>query len=200
MPVLGGGGLLVFALHPGGDPKRGAGSVQPSMGPLPRNGALERLVSQRFGPKAQSIIQILHLRPGLNIEELARALGVQRTAANHHVRILEREGILVRVRQARHQLHFAGDTTPLEREVLCLLRIASVQRVVRALFEGQPPTGDTLGPALGLTGRTARRALRLLNSRGLLRVENGADGARRAHLHPTIRLLLARVPGTPDAP
>ncbi len=161
------------------------------MGPLPRNGALERLVSQRFGPKAQQVVRILHVRPGLNIEELAAELGVRRTAANHHVRLLERAGIVVRVRQARHQLHFAGDTTPLEREILCLLRIESVLDVARALLDGLPPSGDHLGPRLGITGRTARRALRMLNSRGLMRVEQ-AEAGKQAHLHPLLRIVLAR--------
>lgn len=160
---------------------------------LPRNGALERLVSQRFGPKAQLVIRILHQRPGLNIDELAATMGVRRTAANHHVRILERAGVLVRVRQARHQLHFAGDTTGFERTMLCALRVPSVLDVARRLFEGAPPSSSRLAAELDVTSRTVRRALRLLGSQGLMKIEE-RDGMRIAHLHPTLRLVLAREP------
>lgn len=168
------------------------------MGPLPRNGALERLVAQRFGPKAQLVIRLLHQQPGLNIEELAAAMSIQRTAANHHVRLLERAGIVVRVRQARHQLHFAGDTTPLEREVLCLLRIPSVQEVARALFEGQSSETAALANHLDVTARTVRRAVRLLVSHNLLRIDATAQ-PRTAHLHPLLRLLLGRIPAPGQA-
>lgn len=170
---------------------------RPSDG-LPRNGALERLVSQRFGPKAQLVIRILHERPGLNIDELAGTMGVRRTAANHHVRILERAGVLVRVRQARHQLHFAGDTTRFERIMLCALRVPSVLDVARRLFEGAPPSSNRLAAELEVTSRTVRRALRLLATQGLLKVED-QEGRRIAHLHPALRLVLAREPRPPLA-
>lgn len=164
---------------------------------LPRNGSLERLVSQRFGPKAQLVVRILHDQPGLNIDELATRMGVRRTAANHHVRVLEREGLVVRVRQARHQLHFAGDTTGFERGMLCALRVPSVQDVARLLFGGAPPASAPLAAKLGVSARTVRRALRLLASQGLLRVED-RDGARIGHLHPALRVVLAREPVEPD--
>jgi DNA-binding transcriptional ArsR family regulator len=160
-------------------------------GGLPRNGHLERLVAQKFGPKAQVVIRTLHERPGLNIDELAAVMGVRRTAANHHVRILERAGMVVRVRQARHQLHFAGDTTRFERHMLCILRVSSVLDVSRLLFDGEPPSSSRLAAALDVTPRTVRRALRILANEGLLKVEERLN-ERVAHLHPTLRLVLAR--------
>lgn len=165
-------------------------SPRPDAG-FPRNGALERLVSQKFGPKAQLVVRTLHERPGLNIDELAAVMGVRRTAANHHVRILERDGLVVRVRQARHQLHFAGDTTGFERTMLCAMRVPSVLDVARLLFNGAPPSSSRLAETLGVTTRTVRRALRLLANQSLLKIEE-RQGVRIAHLHPTLRLVLAR--------
>jgi DNA-binding transcriptional ArsR family regulator len=170
----------------------------PGLPVAPRNGALEHLASQRFGPKAQAIVRMLHERPGLNIDELAVLLGVRRTAANHHVRTLERAGLVVRMRQSRHQLHFAGDTNGFERTMLCALRVPSVQDVAQKLFEGAPPSSSDLAAALDVSARTARRALRLLGNLGLLRIES-PGGRRVAHLHPALRLVLARtVPEEPS--
>lgn len=185
--------MVLIALvghHPAGKPEWS----------IPHNAALERLVAQKFGPKAQQIIHLLHATPGLNIDELASSLGIRRTAANHHVRILERAGAIVRVRQARHQLHFAGDTTPFERDTLCAMRVPSVKDVASLLFQGHPPSSAALAAELGITTRTARRALRLLSSRGLLRIEGFGMGRRLGHLHPRLRILLARQEGLAAAP
>lgn len=167
--------------------------------PLPRNGMLERLAGQRFGPKARQVILLLHQNPGLNIDELAASMGVRRTAANHHVRILERAGLVVRLRQARHQLHFTSDTTSFERAMLRALRVASVQDVARLLFHGTAPSTSALADALNVTPRTTRRALRLLSNQGLLRIEHQGD-RKVAHLHPHLRLVLARAPVAGDGP
>jgi len=106
--------------------------------------------------------------------------------------VLLRIGAIVRVRQAGHQLHFSAATPRFEREALCVLRVPSVRDVVHRLYQGSPPSSSALAAALGITGRTARRALRLLASRGLLRIEERADGGKAAHLHPSLRVLIAR--------
>jgi predicted transcriptional regulator len=135
---------------------------------------------------------MLKATPGMNIDEIAAKLGFRRTAANHHLRVLERSGAIVKVRQAGHQLHFTSETPRFERDVLCVLRVPSVRDVVRRLFDGHSLSSSALASSLNVTGRTTRRALKLLTTRGLLKQELTEGGRKIAHLHPMLRVLIAR--------
>src|ERR1051326_233312 len=181
--------------YPGPKVRVGGGNVIPWMGQPAGPPAVDRPPGPKpgrpLGRHPQRILEMLKQRPGLNIDEIAAQLGLRRTAANHHLRILERSAAIVKVKQAGHQLHFTTDTPRLEREILCVLRVASVRDGAQLLLQGHPPSSSSLAAALNVTGRTTRRALRLLTSRGLLRTEV-VDGHAVAHLHPVLRVLMMR--------
>jgi predicted ArsR family transcriptional regulator len=143
-----------------------------------------------LGPRKDRILDLLDDVPGLNIDELADALQVRRTAAKHHVRGLERAGALVRLRQGRNILHFRADTPAIDRTLFCLLRIPSVQGVCASLLRDPWKTPADLAQDLEVAPRTIRRALHRLKRAGAVRGEPAPDGRRALHLHPRLRILL----------
>jgi predicted transcriptional regulator len=142
-------------------------------------------------PPLRQFLERLSQAPGLNIQELSDATGISRTAANYHVRRLVRGGYLVTLRQGPHLLHFPATVPPLERVAIGLLRIASVRATADAVFHHPALSWDELATRLHVTSRTVRRAIRALDRAGLLRIER-ENGTRQVHLHPALRLLLAR--------
>lgn len=149
--------------------------------------------------QAQRVVGIIRSAPGLNIDEVAAHLGLRRTAANHHLRVLLRSGLVVRVRQGRHALHFPVETPPAQRRAICLLRVPGMHALARDLFENPVDTCAARALRIGVTDRHVRRGLSAFVRQDLVRIEGG--GARHAslvHLHPDLRLLLVR--WTPPAP
>ncbi|HUR25215.1 MAG TPA: winged helix-turn-helix transcriptional regulator [Candidatus Thermoplasmatota archaeon] len=165
-------------------------------GALPANGTLRGTAERAsvIGPKRQLILEILEDRPGLNLDEVAAALGVRRTAAKHHLRLLERGGYVVRLHQGRHVLHFRVGLPAIEQAMFRLFRIPSVRRVAEAVFLDDCKPRDALASQLDVTPRTVRRAIRQLAKAGLLRIERSPTSSRTL-LHPRLRVLIARQAG-----
>lgn len=138
------------------------------------------------------LMEIIKERPGLNVQELADAAGLERDTARHHIDRLVDAGYVVTNRQGRHRLHFPAHMDEDLREPLSLLRIPSVRAVVEELYRRPEDISENdLAERLDLTDRTVRRAVRSLEDRDLLYLEQDGD-TRKAHLHPTLRLVLAR--------
>ena len=146
-----------------------------------------------LGPRKRRVLAILEAYPGLNLDEVALALGVQRTAAKHHLVYLEKAGLVTRVRFGRHRLHFPQSLPASERTMFCLFRVPSLHRLAQALLADPALDGSRLAAQLQVSPRTIRRAVRLLTRNGLVRVQAGAGGPV-ATLHPRLRVLLARDP------
>lgn len=144
-----------------------------------------------LGPRKRRVLEILEAYPGLNLDEVALALGVQRTAAKHHLLYLEKLGLVTRVRWGRHRLHFPKSLPASERILFCLFRVPSLHRLTQALMVDPSLDGARLATQLQVSPRTIRRAVRLLTRNGLVRVHAGAGGPV-ATLHPRLRILLAR--------
>lgn len=153
-------------------------------------------------PTRRRLMDLVQETPGLNIQEIADALGVQRTAANHHVRRLLKDGFLVTHWQGPHMLHFPATIPLVQRTVLSVLRIPSVWGIANELLGDPSLSGGALASRLRMNPRTVRRAVRTLKSHGLLQVEpSGTPPRRTSHLHPELRVALAHLtdPGRPGA-
>jgi DNA-binding transcriptional ArsR family regulator len=151
------------------------------------NGALA------LGQRPRQILDALALVSGLNIDEIAAVLGVRRTAANHHVRTLARRGLVVRVRQGRHLLHFLQGESPSMRQAITTLRIPSVFALAQDLFHHPQDSGATRALRLDVSERQVRRALRVLQRHELVRLDpQEGRTPPLAHLHPDVRLVLVR--------
>jgi predicted transcriptional regulator len=171
---------------------RGASQTNGASGGLAPGASAE----SRLGPRRRRILETLRERPGLNLDEVALAIGTARTAAKYHLRSLELLGLVSRVRQGRHLLHFPSETPALERTMLCLVRVPSVRALAEALFVNPGHPRDRLAEDLDVNVRTVRRAVRQLTRSGLARVQAFPDG-QHVVLHPRLRVLLARQAGPP---
>ncbi|MHB1262008.1 MAG: helix-turn-helix domain-containing protein [Thermoplasmatota archaeon] len=163
----------------------------------PHDGRIGPMVG--IGPRRQAILDLLEHNPGLNLDEVAAALGVRRTAAKHHLRLLERDGLVVRVQQGRHVLHFRHGLPVVDQEIFRLFRVPSVRRVAEALYFDPACRREDLAATLDVTPRTIRRAIRHLSRAGLARSEEGPQGPL-VLLHPRLRMLVARGAAPPPAP
>jgi DNA-binding MarR family transcriptional regulator len=113
--------------------------------------------------KRRRLLEVLDRSPGLNIDELAQTLGVRRTAAIHHLRRLEKQITIVRVRQGRHVLHFLGSLPPSRRAAICLARVPSIQRIIQDLAQNPQYSQEDVATRVGVSRRTVRRAIRRLS-------------------------------------
>lgn len=133
--------------------------------------------------KRRRLLEVLDRHPGLNIDELAQALGVRRTAAIHHLRRLEKQATIVRVRQGRHVLHFLGALPPARRNAICLARVPSIRRIVEDLAQNPVYSQEGIAARVGVSRRTVRRAIHRLAQGGLIDLSPG-----RGHRSLVVRL------------
>lgn len=144
------------------------------------------------GETLERISALVLEKPGLNIQEISDASGIQRTAVNHHIRRMVRDGEVVRRRQGLHVLHFPRGMEPMRVKALSFLRVPSVLLVVQELHGNPAIPWGVIAQRLLVTERTVRRAVQTLEAEDLLRVERGGRGRRVCHLHPELRMVLVR--------
>lgn len=138
-------------------------------------------------------------KPGLNIQEIADATGIQRTAVNHHIRHMARTGDVVKRRQGLNVLHFPPTIPPMQVRALSCLRVPSILLVVEQIYHQPSVTWNDIAHRYDLNERTVRRAVQTLEDEHLLRVERRGRGKQVCHLHPEMRMVLVRWgPGNGD--
>lgn len=128
----------------------------------------------------------LHANPGKDINELAAALGVRRTAANFHARRLIRRGQVVTLRRGRHLLHFPAEMAAAERELIALIRRQSIQAVVHAVRADPSTLWKEVSRRTGYSSRSVRRAVSALTRGGLMALKRAASHPRFVSLDPRL--------------
>lgn len=154
--------------------------VMPLYQRLQRDAALDNPVRAR-------LYEVVAKNPGITIQDAAERVGIARTTASYHLRILGREGLVVE-RPARKSVHYyRNDGRLSDEDQLRLQALASDRtRHVAALLMQRPGLQRSeLARALGLSIATVNWHLRPLAERGLVREE--ARGRRR-HLYGTAAL------------
>ena len=147
---------------------------------LQRDAALENPVRAR-------LYEVVARNPGITIQDAAEKVGIARTTASYHLRILGREGLVIE-RPARKSVHYYRNDGRLnEDEQLRLQALASERtRNVAVLLTQKPGLQRSeLARLLGLSIATVNWHLRPLSQRGLVREESRG---RRRHLFPTSAL------------
>lgn len=161
---------------------------------LQRDAALDNPVRAR-------LYEVVAKNPGITIQDAAEKVGIARTTASYHLRILGREGLVIE-RPARKSVHYYRNDGRLnEDEQLRLQALASERtRNVAVLLAERPGLQRSeLARLLGLSIATVNWHLRPLAQRGLIREESRG---RRRHLFPTPALaesLLQRDEPAPPA-
>lgn len=167
---------------------------------LQRDAALQNPVRAR-------LYEVVAWQPGITIQDAAQEVGIARTTAAYHLRILGREGLLLE-RPSRKTVHYyRNDGRLTEEQQMRLQALASrrTRHVAVALSERPGIQRSELAHHLGISIATVNWHLRPLAERGLLREE--VRGRRRL-LFGTDALreslaALARVtpdPAAPEAP
>jgi predicted transcriptional regulator len=150
-------------------------------------------------PRRRTLVAILNKRPGLNIYELAALLSVTRTAAKYHLRRLEREHMIVKVRRGHHQLFFPMNMSERRRTAIVLLRIGAVRLVAEEFFRDPRQQLVQVARRINISTRQVRRIVRQLNKAHLLEVAPGEGRSHHiVHMHPELRLLIAHSRGPLD--
>ncbi len=127
----------------------------------------------------KQVLQAVHSRPGINKTELMKRSGLSWGTVGHHLRMLERDGLINLVRVGR-TLHAAPVSFTRGIARAPVLTCPDARRILSILIAEPFARGATdLGRVLGMTRKQVRRHLYELVAEGL--AEN--DGA----YHPRYR-------------
>ncbi len=140
-------------------------------------------------PQRQTLFRLIEEQPGLNIRELAALLRVARSTARYHLTRLTHADMVATQRLGHHQLIFVKATPPARRKAIALLRVASIRALVAEVETSPTFEPAALARQLGISARSVRRSLRILEREGLVTDEPiaHARGVHRILLHPDLR-------------
>jgi DNA-binding transcriptional ArsR family regulator len=129
-------------------------------------------------PKRRRVFEAVVACPGTHARRLSRDLAIALGVVEHHVRQLERHGLIFSFQQGRRRtLYAAGHVDPLDARVIHLLRKPVWCRILAALAQHE---NGAIGLAmdLGLPTPTASYHLRRLRSLGAIEhVRAGRESA-----------------------
>jgi predicted ArsR family transcriptional regulator len=141
-------------------------------------------------PAQQRILAAVADRPGLCLQDLAKELGITRTATLHHVRRLAREGLIHTARHGRRVLHFQAAAQP-PPTLLGLLHVHTARLVVELLSQDPGASWRKLAKQLGITPRAVRWHIRKLEGERALHVQPSRFGPGHVTvLSPALRSLM----------
>lgn len=161
-----------------------------SAGPSTYDAASARRAEDLDNPLQQRLYRLIEEAPGLNINELADEVGMSRSSSRYHLGRLMKEGLVVTHRQGHNRFHFAASMPVMRRKAVFLLRLGTIRSLVDTTIEdGNLRTAD-FAEMLGISPRSVRRNLKLLEREGLARchpVKNDR-GAYHFSFHPDLRV------------
>lgn len=146
-------------------------------------------------PIRKRILQLLRLRPGLNISRLCNETGAKWGAMQYHLYLLERSGLVESTASARDRNFFPSDLSPEHVRRLAVLRRGRVEAVARAILQGPGNSAAGLSRQTAAARRVVRHYLELMAREGLVEARSGAA---RKTWYPTP--LLANYLGAGEAP
>ncbi len=128
-------------------------------------------------PSRRAMHDLIQAEPGIDPPTVASRLGFAWSTANHHLRILERGGIVSKVRDGRHMRLFpAVGIAPKERSALAVLRNESTRRVLELVQASPGVDRRALAKRLGVTPPAVAWHLARLERVGL--VTRAPEGRR----------------------
>lgn len=164
--------VVLLALAAGVTAGAGALPVAVLYHRLQQDGALRNPVRAR-------LYEVVARHPAITIQEAAERVGIARTTASYHLRILGREGLVVERTAPKTVHYYRNDGRFTEEMQLRLQALASprTRHVARVLAERPGLQRSELALLLGITIATVNWHLRPLAERGLVREE--LQGRRR---------------------
>lgn len=145
-----------------------------ALAPLYTRLAPSRLLDQE---KRESLHRLIGAHPGIHYSDLKRRTGLPAGVLVHHLRTLERHGLIVSRRDGAFR-RFAPAAAPFPAPAPA--PITPMQRRVLDLLAGAPRTQRQIAEALGLSQQGANRHVKTLERRGLLAIRF-EEGEWRCH-------------------
>lgn len=142
-------------------------------------------------PNRERVLAFIAANPGCSRQDIADAVGLNRTAVAHHVATLRRCNLAGCQRQGRRVLHFPVLGLPAAPTLLGLLRLDGARRVLLALAEDPNRSVRALARALGIAPHSVRWHVARFEREGLVQVHGGLVGPRRFELNRAVLELLA---------
>lgn len=129
-------------------------------------------------PKRRRVYEAVVACPGTHARRLSRELAIALGVVEHHVRQLERHGLVFAHRQGRRRtLYAAGQVDPADARILHALRKPVCGDLLEALLQGGEGPAP-LARRLALPGATVSYNLRRLRALGLVEhLRAGREGA-----------------------
>lgn len=119
-------------------------------------------------PKRRRVFEAVVAFPGTHARRLSRELGIALGVVEHHVRQLERHGLLFAHQQGRRRtLYATGRIEPLDALVIHVLRKPAWGQLFHSLMQQEQGVAS-LARAIGLPAATVSYHLRRLRTLGLL--------------------------------
>lgn len=133
---------------------------------------LSRIRAARIldNPQRQILYEYICLNPGLGQQDIATAMGKNRSTINHHFQMLERAGYATTVRDGRRTLYFDGKKALSDRQCLSIAVLRnSVTKAIAQHVQIHPGiTQDSLARAFDVSASTVIWHTRRLNDAGIL--------------------------------
>jgi len=117
------------------------------------------------------IMEAIRNSAGMSVTDVARKLRISRSAAAWHLSLLERGGLVRKVRVGNLTLYYCG------REWTKALLFGNRRRIVEHLMRKGPRGIREIAEELGISTETAKRNVDLLQSLGVL--ESRREGRKR---------------------
>ncbi len=137
------------------------------------------------------LMSFLEERPGSCLQDIANYLGIARTSAIHHVRVLRNDRQIVTQRKGRRVLHFPTAVDDrVHRTILATWRLDTARSILQELEKDPRSSWRAIARNLQITPRAVRWHLQRLEDDGLLSIRRTPDGLRHeAIIHPGVRTL-----------
>jgi DNA-binding transcriptional ArsR family regulator len=143
-------------------------------------------------PARARLLDLLASRPGLGTQELRHAAGLAWGTTVHHLRVLERHGLVIALHQGGRRLHFpAGSEAARHRTGIAALLHDTTRRVAEAVRAAPGIAQQDLCASLGLRAPAASKHLARLAQHGLVTVRAEGKSRRYEATHEMARVLLA---------
>lgn len=114
------------------------------------------------------ILKTIRAAPGLHLAELARRTNLSYGGASHHLRDLEKEGLVASARVARRRLYFAPDTPDATVAQFRALAPTAAARVARVILDEPKLTIRELALRTALLRRVVYHHVAKLRAVGLV--------------------------------
>lgn len=134
----------------------------------------------RVHPTRRRLLEFVNAFRGTNSTRLARAMGLSRSQARHHLQVLEKAGMVKRIPLGRESHYFPAETDAAEVDILSRAQHGRAWKIMGVVLAEPGITQRELGRRVDMTRKVLRVKLDILVDAGM--IEEVIDGRLRRYL------------------